>query len=231
MAVNDLPSNVTYGTVVGRFLLAYADGVDSDVFPDGVPAKGTVLFTPSAKALKNLNASPAPVTILPGTIECSLDTDGYLLGSDGTRGVRLIATDNTENNPYDWTWRVDYRFTDQDDIAVATIPFFHMELPGGGQVDLTSASPVADSNGVLYLTGPPNILQVGTVTTSAPGSDAEVEIVGLTPNQVINFTLPQGIQGPAGNLTNLQAVEPVLYNSSTSTLSLSYSQTFMMMGA
>ena len=31
-----LPTNVGYGTVTGRFMLAYADGSDADVFPDGV---------------------------------------------------------------------------------------------------------------------------------------------------------------------------------------------------
>jgi hypothetical protein len=154
MAINDIPSNVSYGTVTGRFLLAYADGEDSNLFPDGAPAKGSILFTPSPAYVKNLEASPAPVTILPATIECQLDEDGYLLGTDGTRGVRLIATDDPSNNPVDWTWRVDFRLTDQEDVPTRGIPRFSFELPSESTVDLAALSPVTDSNGTFYLVGP-----------------------------------------------------------------------------
>jgi hypothetical protein len=149
-----LPSNVSYGTVTGRFLLAYADGVDSDLNPDGVAAKGTVLFTPSPAYVKNLTATPAPVTILPATIECQLDTDGYLLGSDGTRGVRLVATDDPDNNPLEWTWRVDFRLTDQDDVPTRGISRFSFQLPSNTTVDLAALAPVPSADGTFYLVGP-----------------------------------------------------------------------------
>jgi hypothetical protein len=205
-----LPSNVSYGTVTGRFLLAYADGSDLDPNPDGVPAKGSVLFTPSPNYVKNVSASPAPVTILPATVECLLDSDGYVLGSDGTRGVRLVATDDADNNPVDWTWKVTFRLTDQSDTPTRGIPDFSFELPGGTTVDLTSVAPVPDANGTYYLigpAGPANQLTVGTVTTGAAGSSALVTITGSSPSQTINFTIPkgdkgdqgiQGIQGPVG---------------------------------
>lgn len=158
MAVNDLPSNVSYGTVVGRFLLAYADGVDSDQYPDGVPAKGTILFTPAPANIKDTSAVvglvPTPVTMLPATIQCALDNEGYLLGSDGERGVRLLATDDPDLNPVDWTWQVDYRLTDQDDVAVRGIPTHDIEVPGGQVTDLTLVAPIAGSDGTWYIQGP-----------------------------------------------------------------------------
>ncbi|MFP2239966.1 prophage tail fiber N-terminal domain-containing protein [Pseudescherichia vulneris] len=43
--------------------------------------------------------------------------------------------------------------------------------------------------------GPPNILTVDTVTTLPAGSMATVEIIGDTPNQTINFGIPQGESG------------------------------------
>lgn len=157
MAVNDLPSNVSYGTVVGRFLLAYADGVDSDLYPDGVPAKGTILFTPAPANIKDVSAlvgtTVTPVTFMPATIQCSLDSQGYLLGSDGERGVRLVATDDPDLNPTDWTWQVDYRLTDQDDVAVRGIPTHDIEVPGGEVTDLTLVAPVAGSDGIWYIRG------------------------------------------------------------------------------
>lgn len=149
-----LPTNVNYGTVTGRFLLAYADGIDSDVYPDGVPARGSVLFTPSPNYVKNLSALPVPVTILPATIECNLDTEGYLLGSDNTRGVRLVATDDPDNNPTEWTWRVDFRLIDQDDVPTRGIPRFSFELPSDTTVDLATLSPVQSADGTFYVVGP-----------------------------------------------------------------------------
>jgi len=50
-------------------------------------------------------------------------------------------------------------------------------------------------------TGPPSSLTIGTVETGEPGSDAEVEITGDAPDQVINFVIPEGLVGPANTLT------------------------------
>lgn len=157
MATNDLPSNVSYGTVTGRFLLAYADGVDANLNPDGAAAKGSIFFTPSPSSLRNLEAEPAPVTILPSIVECVLDADGYLLGSDGTPGVRLIATDDPSNNPVQWTWRVDFKLTDQNDVPIRGIKRFSFELPSDTTVDLAALTPVIDSKGTGYIVGPQGV--------------------------------------------------------------------------
>jgi hypothetical protein len=200
----DIPSNLSYGTVTGRFLLAYADSDDESLNPDAVPAQGTVYFTPSPNYIKDVTATPAPVTILPASIECELDEEGYVIGYTGDRGVRLIATDDPQGNPVDWTWSVEFRLTDASGTPVRTIGSFSFELPGGTTVDLTSASPVPGADGTYYtvgLTGPANELTVGTVSTGAPGSDAEVEITGTAPDQTINFVIPEGDKGDAGEMT------------------------------
>lgn len=199
--VNELPSNVSYGTVVGRFLLAYADGVDVDSNPDGVAAQGTVLFTPSAAYIKNVTGSGANSTIIPATIECSLNADGYIVGPDGNQGVRLIATDDPDNNPVDWTWRVDLRLTSPDGTPVRTAQAFHIEIPGGTTTDLSVASPVQAANGTFYTvgpTGPATSLSIGSVTTGAAGSSATASITGEAPNQTLSLTIPQGLQGIQG---------------------------------
>lgn len=151
----DIPSNVSYGTVIGRFLLAYADTNDTGPAPDATPAKGSIFFTPSAPVLKNIDASPAAVTILPATVQASLDDNGYLRSFTGTSGtgIRLIATDDDSNNPFNWSWRVEFRLTDQGGAPVA-IPSFSFSLPSNSTVDLTEVSPVTESNGVTYISGP-----------------------------------------------------------------------------
>lgn len=208
-----LPSNVGYGTVVGRFLLGYADGPDGDLFPDGVSAQGTLFFTPSPAYVKDASASPAPAIILPAVVEATLDEDGYLCGPQGSgaQGIRLVATNDTDLNPVNWTWKVDFRLTDS---AGAPVPLssFSFSLPQDTTVDLTVAMPVTSSNGTFYLvgpTGPSNVLSVGTVTTGDAGSSAAITITGTSPTQTVNFTIPkgdqgiqgeQGIQGPANEL-------------------------------
>lgn len=47
--------------------------------------------------------------------------------------------------------------------------------------------------------GPPNQLTVGETITGEPGTDAQVEIVGDAPSQVINFTIPRGADGTNGS--------------------------------
>lgn len=195
-----LPSNISYGTVVGRFLLAYADSSDVDLYPDGIPAKGSVFFTPSPANLKDTNATPAPVTILPSRVEAVLDADGYLCGYTGDQGIRLVATDDADLNPLNWTWLAEFRLTDENDATVLLSPF-SFSLPGGTSVDLAAVAPVPDANGTYYLigpTGPANELTVGTVTTGAAGSSTIVAITGDAPAQTINFTIPRGDQGIQG---------------------------------
>ena len=213
-----LPSNVSYGTVTARFLLAYADGSDVDSYPDGVAAQGSVTFTPSASYVKNVNASPAPVTIIPSAITCSLDSEGYLLGTDGSRGVKLVATDDQDNNPYDWTWEVSFALLDANGANAGNISSFSFSLASGATVDLTSLSPVPSANGTFYVTGPATNFSVGTVTTGSPGSSASVTISGTAPNQTLNFTIPQGATGATGSLAGLSAAAPINYSSGTVSL-------------
>ena len=51
--------------------------------------------------------------------------------------------------------------------------------------------------------GPANNLTVGTVTTGAADSNAEVTVTGTSPNQTVNFTIPRGEQGSKGDPGNL----------------------------
>lgn len=142
MATGDIPSNINYGTVSGRFLIAYDDGSDADQFPDGVPAAGNIYFTPLIDKLRDATAAPSPVTIVPQVVSCSLDSDGYLMGPSLTPGVRLVATDNVTDGVDDWYWKVEYRLTDQAGNPLRGIPTHKMSLPGNTEVNLTNLIPV-----------------------------------------------------------------------------------------
>lgn len=132
----DLPSNMSFRTVVGRFLRAVADGADAGRDPDGVPLAGlTITFTPSVDRFKNMTATP-PATIIVAPVVVTTDADGYLVDQFGIRGVRLVATDDTDLQPVGWTWRVSisgpgFR-ADTFDMALAS------DANATGPLDLTS---------------------------------------------------------------------------------------------
>ena len=53
-------------------------------------------------------------------------------------------------------------------------------------------------NGRVGPAGPANILNIGTVTNTAAGGTASATIIGTSPSQTLNLTLPTGAQGPQG---------------------------------
>jgi lysophospholipase L1-like esterase len=138
-----------YGTVTGRLLAAVADSpTDVDMNPDEVPLAGRVVFTPSAKALKVVDAG---ATILPVPIACDLDTEGYLT-LNGKRGVNLIATDTTDTNPTGFTYRVSFERLTYDGTPVS-YDAFSIAVPAGQTVDLATVAPVAAANGAAIVRG------------------------------------------------------------------------------
>jgi hypothetical protein len=217
-----LPSNLSYGTVTGRFLLAYVDSADVDTDPDAGAPVGTVTFTPSATYIKNVTASPAPTTVVPSAIVCNVNSDGYLFSLNGN-SVKLLATDDPDTNPVDWTWEASFNFLDNTGNNI-NLPSFSFSLPGGTTVDLSSVSPLPSSNGVFYLKGDTPDLTVGTVTTGAAGSSAAVSITGTVDSPVLNFTIPRGATGETGaagtngvdgSLAGLSVTAPITYSSNT----------------
>jgi hypothetical protein len=73
--------------------------------------------------------------------------------------------------------------------------------------------------------GPPTNLTIGTVTTGAPGTPAEVHITGTPPDQVISFVIPAGLTGATGANVTLATSPPpsgtdgsLWWNTATNTL-------------
>lgn len=54
------------------------------------------------------------------------------------------------------------------------------------------------NKGPIGPAGPSTDLEIGTVTTGAPGSPADAQITGTPPNLTLDLTLPQGDEGPIG---------------------------------
>lgn len=122
-----LPAEVTYGHVVGRFLLAVADGTDSDRMPDAVPASGTITFKP-----KNIvqRTATEPATIIRADVKCTVGNDGWLVDPRNSEGVWLTV------GRYD----VVFQFTG------AILAGFEIEVTNAhtlaSPLDLTTAAPL-----------------------------------------------------------------------------------------
>jgi hypothetical protein len=75
--------------------------------------------------------------------------------------------------------------------------------------------------------GPPNVLEIGTVTTVPPGGAATAEITGTSPSQTLNLGIPRGDKGDPGvpGVATVSATAPaspvqgqMWWNSTTKTL-------------
>lgn len=143
-----LPSNMSYGQIVHRMLFAVADGSDSGRDPDAVPIVGAqITFTPSVGYLLNATAVP-PTTIYPQKVLCVTDPDGYLVDPLGVRGVWLVASDDPDLNPSDFTYSVEIKGSG---LVTRT---FSIAVPGGVTTDLTTVMPVSTSFGNPIVVGP-----------------------------------------------------------------------------
>lgn len=183
-----LPVNVRYGTVVGQFIASVGDTEsDIDALPDSKPMGGSIVFTPSVPYVKNVSNPDNPITIVKTSITAILDEEGYIctptidpVTLKYIRGIKLVATDDPNLNPVNWTWNVDYRLTDSGKQVAG--PARHpISVAMDATVDLTLAAPVASSPGNAIVRGPSGIITIehGTDGTIArPETDGIVYWVG-----------------------------------------------------
>lgn len=204
--------NIAYGKVVGFFPVLTGDGVDSDVYPDGMAPTGTVTFTPSVSQLLVAGLSPDPATIELLPITATIDSGGYL-SFNGARGVWLAATDSTLTNPTGFTYKVKCNITYSStivdnrsfDIAVPT-----SDLTNGPFTDLAKAAPVPSSTGAFITkgdvgpAGPAGSLVPGTVTAGPLGMTISPPTAGG--QQTLSLTIPTG--GGSGTVTSVAGVSP-----------------------
>jgi hypothetical protein len=133
-----LPADVGQGTITGKVVSAeQVAASDADV--DAVALGGTVTFTPSVTQLIHTGSN---VIILAQPITVALDVNGAFT-------TKLVATDDIDLNPQDWTYTVSFALSG---TAVRVTPF-SITVPAGSTQDLADIIPVATSEGVLVTQG------------------------------------------------------------------------------
>ena len=199
----ELPADVGTGTI--HITIAQVGPISSlDTQSDVSPASGRVLFTPSASMLRHLGTGvmypPAPVSAY--------------LDAQGQASVTLMATNDPQITPVDWTYKVTFEL---EDLSIAS---FHVDVPEGSERNLAEMSPVQDDTGEYYIvTGPPG--PVGPAST-VPGptgpqgpqgtvdSAAVANVLGVT--LVVSDTVPSSptLYGkPVVWITNGSLLTPV----------------------
>jgi hypothetical protein len=127
---------MSYGTVTGQFVTSVIDSADAGRDPDMVPCSGTISFHPNSTRVINTGAIPNPLTIFNKDITTSLDASGYIVGPDGVRGIKLVASDDPDTSPTMFSYTVTIALN-----GVSPLSFSFM-LPGGTSIDLTTVAPV-----------------------------------------------------------------------------------------
>ena len=170
-----LPAEVTFGTVVGSFFAAIADGSDVGADPDSLALTGQVTFTPSVVdgRLKAMTSTP-PATINQQPVPVQLVAGAF--------SVNLIATDNAAVDPVGWVWTVDFNLHTSgpgETLAATrvTVEPFSFSLPAGTTQDLTLVAPaVPVAGGTYYLNEA--LAAAAAAAASAASAAASAALVG-----------------------------------------------------
>lgn len=130
------------------------------------------------------------------------------IGPTGPQGIAATVTVGTTTTGEAGTDAiVTNSGTLEDAILDFTIPA-GITGPTGPQGEIGPTGPQGEigptgPQGEIGPTGPAGedavdpTITIGTVTTGAPGTDAEASITGTAPNFILNLTIPQGPTGPA----------------------------------
>lgn len=190
-------TDIKYAFVTGRYLSGAADSPeDVDRLPNNLAVSGSVTFTPRAKYILMPGGAPDPVTILPMSITCEIDSEGYL-SQNGARGLWLISND-TPANPSDWTWDVTFKFSaGVGGPAQAFGPFSYkfkesLDESSAQANDLTRLTPVTSSSGVTMTQG------VGIADVVLEDNCIVVTLTDGTVRRTEPLAAPDATQGEPG---------------------------------
>ena len=127
-------------------------------------------------------------------------------GPTGPAGPATITIGTTTTGEAGTDATVINSGTDENVILDFTIPAGATGPTGpagaDGAIGATGPTGPAGADGATGPTGPAGAdgetptITIGTVTTGAPGTDAEATITGTAPNFILNLTIPQGPTGP-----------------------------------
>ena len=135
-----LPESIGTGLVTGRLVKAMIDGPDDDRNSDYAPLEGfKVVFTPSVNTVRTKSQSPAIIALLPITV--NTNEEGFIVSPDGQEGVRLVATNDPNLSPTNFTYEVSVSGEDIESKS------WFITVPKDSTQDLSTTYPVPENLG------------------------------------------------------------------------------------
>lgn len=131
----DVPAQVNYGFITGRFVQFLADTSDLADVPDEVPLEGTATLTPTVSLMRFATTTP-PRTAIISKIVCKI-VAGNLVAPDGSTKLSVIASDQPAGDPNHLQWNVDIRL---EGVTTQPAPIT-IEVPTNATIDLTTVIP------------------------------------------------------------------------------------------
>ena len=119
-------------------------------------------------------------------------------GPRGPQGPATITAGSTTTGEPGTNAQVTNSGTSENAILNFTIPRGETGATGPtGPQGLQGETGATGPTGPQGLQGETPILEIGTVTTGEPGTQAAASITGTAPNYILNLTIPQGPTGPS----------------------------------
>ena len=120
-------------------------------------------------------------------------------GPTGPAGAATITVGQTTTGDPGTQASVENVGTAQNVILDFTIPQGIDGATGPtGPTGATGENGATGPTGPTGATGETPTLEIGTINTGEPGTQAAASITGTAPNYVLNLTIPQGPTGPTG---------------------------------
>ena len=120
-------------------------------------------------------------------------------GPTGPAGAATIIVGQTTTGDPGTQASVENVGTAQNVILDFTIPQGIDGATGPtGPTGATGETGATGPTGPTGATGETPTLEIGTINTGEPGTQASASITGTAPNYVLNLTIPQGPTGPTG---------------------------------
>ena len=120
-------------------------------------------------------------------------------GPTGPAGAATITVGQTTTGDPGTQASVENVGTAQNVILDFTIPQGIDGATGPtGPTGATGETGATGPTGPTGATGETPTLEIGTINTGEPGTQASASITGTAPNYVLNLTIPQGPTGPTG---------------------------------
>lgn len=193
-----LPEGTRYGTLTWQVIRAVGDTAqDPDRDPDATAIAGlTAVFTPTVSVMKD---ATVPVTIFANPITATFDNQGFMVGEDGQRGVRLIATDSPNLQPQGVQYKV---VLSAPTISSQTLT---VEVWADQTTDLTNAVVPSAGNrtrlATVIPTADPTLLPPSTLEGDLVLAQDTSQLYRLTDAALVPIANLRGEKGDTGDIT------------------------------